>query len=71
MADCSLMARYGTTAPRGQWTMQRLLGGEGRLNGSSTATSMDGATAPQRRGTARQLLDGEGRRERGGDGPRA
>ena len=50
-ADGSLMARYGATAPRRQWTARLLLDGEGRCDGSLTA--MDGATAPQRRGTAR------------------
>jgi hypothetical protein len=45
-ADGSFMARYGATAPRRQWTARRLLDGEGRRDGSSTA--MDGATAPQR-----------------------
>ena len=59
-ADGSLMARYGATAPRRQWTARRLLDGKGRRDGSSTA--MDGA---------RRLLDSEGRRERGDDGPRA
>ena len=39
---------------------RRLLDGEIRRNGSSTA--INGATAPRRRGTARRLLDGEGRR---------
>ncbi len=79
-ADGSLMARYGATAPRRQWTAQRLLDSKGRRDGSSTA--MDGVTAPQWRGTARngslmardgarRLPDGEGRRERGNDGPRA
>ncbi len=79
-ADGSLMARYGATAPRWQWTARRLLDGEGRRDGSSTA--MDGVTAPRRQGTAREgsstardgarrLLDGKGRRERGDDGPRA
>ncbi len=79
-ADGSLMARYGATAPRRQWTARRLLDGEGRRDDSSTA--MDGVTAPRRRGTARdgslmardgarRLLDSEGRRERGDDGPRA
>ena len=50
-ADGSLMARYGATAPRRQWTARRLLEGEGRRDGSSTVR--DGATAPPRRGTAR------------------
>jgi len=39
---------------------RRLLDGEGRRDGSSTA-----------RDGARRLLDGKGRRERGGDGLRA
>ena len=38
---------------------RRLLDGEARRDGSSTA--MDGATAPRRRGTARRLLNGEER----------
>jgi hypothetical protein len=40
---------------------RRLLDGEVRRDGSSTA--MDGATAPRRRGTARRLLDGNGWRD--------
>jgi hypothetical protein len=50
-ADGSLMAKYGATAPRQQWTARRLLNGKGRRDGSLTA--MDGATAPQQRGMAR------------------
>jgi hypothetical protein len=42
-ADGSLMVRYGPTAPRRQWTARRLLDGEGRRDGSSTAR--DGASA--------------------------
>jgi hypothetical protein len=79
-ADGSLMARYGATAPRRQWTARRLLDGKGQRDGSLTA--MDGVTAPRRRGTAcdgsstardraQRLLNGEGRREHGDDGPRA
>jgi len=45
-ADGSLMVMYGATAPRRQWTVQRLLDGEGRCDGSSTVR--DGATAPRR-----------------------
>jgi len=45
-ANGSLMVRYAATAPQRQWTVQRLLDGEGRRDGSSTATAMDGATAP-------------------------
>jgi len=51
MADGSLVVRYGTTAPRRQWTVQLLLDCEGRRDGSSAVG--DGATAPRRRGTAR------------------
>ncbi len=43
-ADGSLMARYGATAPQRQWMARRLLNGEGRRDGSSTA--IDGVTAP-------------------------
>ena len=45
-ADGSLMARYGATAPRWQWTARLLLDGEGRHDGSLTA--MDGVMAPRR-----------------------
>jgi hypothetical protein len=51
-ADGSLMVRYGATAPRRQWTAQRLLDGKVQRNGSSMAMAW----------TARRLLDGEGRR---------
>ncbi len=55
-----LTAMDGAMASRRQGTAQRLLDGEGRRDGSSTAK--DGA---------RRLLDGKGRRKHGGDGPRA
>ena len=56
----SLTVMAGATAPLRQGTARRLLDGNGRRDGSSTA-----------RDGARRLLDGEGRRERGDDGPRA
>ncbi len=59
-AEGSLMMRYGATAPRRRGTARRLLDGEGRRDGSSTA-----------RDGARRLLDGKGRRKRSGDGLRA
>ena len=68
-ADGSLMVRYGASAPRRQWTAtapqrrgtsQRLLGGEGWRDGSSTA-----------RDGARRHLDLKGQHERSGDGLRA
>ena len=39
----SLMVRYGVMAPLRQWTVQRLLDGKGRRDGSSMAR--DGASA--------------------------
>jgi hypothetical protein len=69
MADTSLTVRYGATAPRQQWTAQRLLNSEGRRDGSWMVR--DGATSSTARNGARQLLDGKGRRERGGNGLRA
>jgi len=50
-ADCSLMVRYGATAPRRQWTERLLLDGEGWRDDSLAVR--DGATALRRRGTAR------------------
>ena len=51
-ADGSLMARYGATAPRRQWTARRLLDGEGRRERGDDGpraqrrwAAMDGAVA--------------------------